>query len=171
MDENKLMDYFDELMATEIECALQELHSRPQRPWIVMYLTHPSLFNERKGKVFNLAAYSRILKVLNSYKIDLLLLCEASELLSAFKETKNLSKDLDNINIQHEMKLPTYLQTTLVECPTTNNTKNNHNCNYAVLNIDDRTIKYSKKSLIGDVLLEASIQKNTKEEKIPMNEC
>lgn len=44
----KLQEYFRETMLNELECKLQELHRREHVPWIVVYLTHPSLFKDRE---------------------------------------------------------------------------------------------------------------------------
>ncbi|KAI1731035.1 hypothetical protein Ddc_03759 [Ditylenchus destructor] len=155
-DDNKLYEFFDELMAVEIECKLEELYSRKQKPWIVLYLTHPSLFNEKLGTIFYLSTYPRLFAVLEKYKVDLILVCEANELKATFRQIYQSPSG----NGMLTQKMPNYLQTTLVEC-TSEHESPSKNCNYAVLEINNKKLRYSKKNLLGKVLYQGSIEKST----------
>ena len=62
-----------------------------------------------QGKVFYLNVYPRLLDIFNRYPIDLLLICEETELVSVHER-----KRLDHPDYP---PLPKFLQTTFVECP------------------------------------------------------
>lgn len=80
-----------------------------------------------QGQVFYLETFSRLLDVFNRYSIDLLLVCEATELLNAHAKRvrKAMSegvakKSNDDAATEKSLrtppKLPNYLQTTFVDC-------------------------------------------------------
>jgi len=151
---DKIEEYFRETMLNELECKLQELHRRPQPPWIIVYLTHPSLFKDRQVNWLMLNSVDRFFEILKRYKIDLLTSCGIEGMSQILKDRK----------VSHpDEQLPTYLQTTLAECggymafaPNLQN-----ECSYAVLNIKKDTINYAKKSIEQATLDSGTVNKNT----------
>jgi hypothetical protein len=83
-----ISQYFRELMLNELECKLQvnpliflyiiyifcpqELHRRPKRPWIVLYMTHPYLVSNDEDKVqwFVMNDTNRFFEILKRYKVS-----------------------------------------------------------------------------------------------------
>jgi len=104
---DKVEEYFRETMLNELECKLQELHRRTVKPWIIVYLTHPSLFKDRQVNWLMLNSVDRFFEILRRYKIDLLTSCGI----------EGMSQMLQARAASHpDEQLPTYLQTTLAEC-------------------------------------------------------
>ncbi|KAL3106873.1 hypothetical protein niasHT_010788 [Heterodera trifolii] len=138
--------FFRETMLNELECKLQELHRRPQRPWVVVYLTHPSLVNERRTEVLSLKDNDRFFEILNRYKIDLLLSCGVEGMAKTLAE-RRLNKPNEH--------LPPYLNTTMATC------LNAKNCQYLVLEVKSNELNYWYKSGEGIPNKNGKFQKAT----------
>ncbi|KAI1700805.1 hypothetical protein DdX_16495 [Ditylenchus destructor] len=153
---DKVEEYFRETMLNELECKLQELHRRDKKPWIIVYLTHPSLFKDRQVNWLMLNSVDRFFEILKRYKIDLLTSCGIEGMSQILK---------DRAASHPDEQLPSYLQTTMAECgnyvafaPGLQN-----ECSYAVLNINKDTMTYTKKDLDAKELSTGTIEKNTQE--------
>ncbi|KAI1698005.1 hypothetical protein DdX_18155 [Ditylenchus destructor] len=153
---DKVEEYFRETMLNELECKLQELYRRDNKPWIVVFLTHPSLFKDRQVNWLMLNSVDRFFEILKRYKIDLLTSCGIEGMSQILK---------DRAATHPDEQLPAYLQTTMAECgnyvafaPGLQN-----ECSYAVLNINKDTMTYTKKDLDAKELSTGTIEKNTQE--------
>uniref|UniRef100_A0A914HD96 Uncharacterized protein n=1 Tax=Globodera rostochiensis TaxID=31243 RepID=A0A914HD96_GLORO len=134
-----IAQYFRETMLNELECKLQEMHRRPRRPWIVLYMTHPYLVSndEDKAQWFIMNDTDRFFDILKRYKVDLLTSCGIEGMARLLTKKK---KEMP------EAKLPEYVQTTMAQCggyQSMDVTLQNE-CSFAVLDIRSDKMTFRK---------------------------
>ncbi|KAI1702685.1 lecithin retinol acyltransferase domain-containing protein [Ditylenchus destructor] len=171
----KVTEYFRETMLNELECKLQELHQRENKPWIIIYLTHidPDYGTQEQLTTLTLnespSFARRFFELITRYKIDLIASCGNFGMPEMFKQHA--------IDFPSD-PLPKYFRVSFSGygfgasvCSENDEGENNEGgdgffdeCNYVVLDVTkDATLFYYKKRPSGKILESGTIYKNTQE--------
>uniref|UniRef100_A0A183C2C5 Radical_SAM_C domain-containing protein n=1 Tax=Globodera pallida TaxID=36090 RepID=A0A183C2C5_GLOPA len=119
-----------------------EMHRRPRRPWIVLYMTHPYLVSNDEDKVqwFIMNDTDRFFDILKRYKVDLLTSCGIEGMARLLTKKK---KEMP------EAKLPEYVQTTMAQCGGYQSIPNNLESRRAKRSSDAGRLGTSKRRSLG----------------------
>ncbi|KAI1713027.1 hypothetical protein Ddc_12119 [Ditylenchus destructor] len=171
----KVTEYFRETMLNELECKLQELHQRKNKPWIIIYLTHidPDYGTQEQLTTLTLnespSFAKRFFELITRYKIDLIASCGNFGMPEMFKQHA--------IDFPSD-PLPKYFRVSFSGygfgasiCSENDEGENNEGgdgffdeCNYVVLDVTKHdTSFYYKKRPSGKILESGTIYKNTQE--------